>query len=325
MPKCRGTAEAPSLTESLKTLAERVFETDMAKIIECVPNISSAEEATVRAVADEVCATPGVTLLDTSSDASHNRSVITFAGDPAGVEEAAVRLAKAAARLIDLTKHTGEHPRMGAVDVIPFIPIHDATMDECVALSKRVGARIFEEAGVPVFLYEASATAPNRTDLADIRRGQFEGMAEKVLQPEWEPDFGGRTIHPTAGVVAVGARVPLIAFNINLSTSDVTIADKIAKVIRSSGGGLSCVKAIGVLLGERNVAQVSINMTDYRKTPLYRVVEFVRFEAARYGVQVIGTEIVGLVSARALIDSAEYYLGIEEFDATKQVLEYRLK
>jgi glutamate formiminotransferase len=296
----------------------------MAKIVECVPNISSADEKIVQAVAQEVRNTPGVTLLDTSSDENHNRSVITFVGDPAGAEEAAVKLAKAAAALIDLTQHTGEHPRMGAVDVIPFIPIRDTTMAECIALSKRAGERIYAEAGIPVFLYEASATAQHRINLASIRKGQFEGMAEKVQQPEWEPDFGGRKIHPTAGVVAVGARAPLIAFNINLSTSDVAIADRIARIIRYSGGGLSCVKAIGVLLKDRNVAQVSINMTNYCETPLYRVVEFVRFEAARYGVSVIGTEVVGLVPMRALIDSAEYYLGIENFEAEKQVLEYRL-
>ena len=296
----------------------------MAKIIECVPNISSADSDIVEEVAGVVRSTPGVTLLNTSSDPSHNRSVITLVGDPVGVEEAAVSLAKVAARCIVLTLHTGEHPRMGAVDVVPFIPIREVSMDECVALSRRVGERIWAEAGIPVFLYEASATAPHRENLANIRKGQFEGMAQKVLQPEWEPDFGGRTIHPTAGVVAVGARAPLIAFNINLSTNDVAVADKIARVIRQSGGGLTCVKAMGVYLKERDTAQVSINMTNYCLTPLYRVVEFVRFEAARYGVSIVGTEIVGLVPMRALIDSAEYYLGIENFDPETQVLEYRL-
>ncbi len=296
----------------------------MAKIVECVPNISSADSDIVEEVAGVVRSTPGVTLLNTSSDISHNRSVISFVGDPAGVEEAAVSLAKVAARCIDLTHHTGEHPRMGVVDVVPFIPIREVSMDECVALSRRVGERIWAEACIPVFLYEASASAPHRENLANIRKGQFEGMAQKVQQPEWEPDFGGRTIHPTAGVVAVGARAPLIAFNINLSTSDVAIADKIARVIRQSGGGLTCVKAMGVYLKERDTAQVSINMTNYCLTPLYRVVEFVRFEAARYGVSIVGTEIVGLVPMRALIDSAEYYLGIERFDPETQVLEYRL-
>ena len=296
----------------------------MAKIIECVPNISTADADLVQEAAGAVRSTPGVTLLNTSSDASHNRTVITFVGDPAGVEEAAVQLAKFAARCIDLTKHKGEHPRMGAIDVVPFIPIREVTMDECVALSKKAAERIWNEACIPVFLYEASASAPHRENLASVRKGQFEGMAQKVLEPQWEPDFGGRTIHPTAGVVAVGARAPLIAFNINLSTADVAVADKIARVIRQSGGGLTCVKAMGVFLKEKNCAQVSINMTNYCLTPLYRVVEFVRFEAARYGVSIVGTEIVGLVPMRALIDSAEYYLGIENFDPENQVLEYRL-
>ena len=296
----------------------------MAKIIECVPNISTADADLVQEAAGVVRSVPGVTLLNTSSDASHNRTVITFVGDPAGVVEAAVQLAKFAARCIDLTKHKGEHPRMGAIDVVPFIPIREVTMEECVALSKRAAERIWQEACIPVFLYEASASAPHRENLASVRKGQFEGMAQKVLEPQWEPDFGGRTIHPTAGVVAVGARAPLIAFNINLSTADVSVADKIARVIRQSGGGLTCVKAMGVFLKEKNCAQVSINMTNYCLTPLYRVVEFVRFEAARYGVTVVGTEIVGLVPMRALIDSAEYYLGIENFDPETQVLEYRL-
>ena len=296
----------------------------MAKIIECVPNISTADNDLVNQAAGVVRSTPGVTLLNTSSDASHNRTVITFVGDPAGVEEAAVQLAKFAARNIDLTKHKGEHPRMGAIDVVPFIPIREVDMDECIALSKKAAERIWLEACMPVFLYEASASAPHRENLAAIRKGQFEGMAEKVKEAQWEPDFGGKTIHPTAGVVAVGARAPLIAFNINLSTTDVGIADKIARVIRQSGGGLACVKAMGVFLKEKNCAQVSINMTNYCMTPLYRAVEFVRFEAARYGVHIVGTEIVGLVPMRALIDSAEYYLGIEDFDPETQVLEYRL-
>lgn len=294
----------------------------MAKIVECVPNISEGRDlAIVEKVVDEVRNTAGVALLDYSSDASHNRSVITFTGSPEGVIEAAVKIAKKAAELIDLTKHTGEHPRMGAVDVIPFIPIKEISVEECMELSKAVGKRVYEEAGIPVFLYEASASAPHRENLAAIRKGQFEGMAEKVKDPQWTPDFGGAKIHPTAGVVAVGTRMPLVAFNINLSTSDVSIASDIAKIIRRSSGGLDCVKAMGVLLEDRNVAQVSINMTNFKKTPLYRVVEFVRFEAARYGVHVIGTEIVGLAPMRALIDSAEYYLQIEKFDADKQVLE----
>ncbi len=294
----------------------------MAKIVECVPNISEGRDtAVIEAVIDVIRKTAGVTLLDYSSDPSHNRTVITFLGCPEGVAEAAVGVAKKAAELIDLAHHVGEHPRMGAVDVIPFIPIKEMTAEDCVVLSKAVAERVWKEAGMPVFLYEDSASAPHRVNLASIRKGQFEGMAEKVLLPEWEPDFGGRTVHPTAGVVAVGARMPLVAFNINLSTSDVEIASKIAKIIRRSSGGFDCVKALGVMLEERNTAQVSINMTNFHKTPLYRVLELVKAEARRYGVQVIGTEIIGLTPMQALIDSAEYYLQIEDFDFEKQVLE----
>lgn len=294
----------------------------MAKIVECVPNISEARnQEVVEAVVSEVRGTPGVTLLDYSSDMSHNRTVITFFGSPEGAAEAAVRLAKKAAELIDLRRHEGEHPRMGAVDVIPFIPIKEMTIEETVELSKQVAERVWNEAKMPVFLYEESASAPHRQNLAAIRKGQFEGMAEKVTQPEWEPDFGGRTIHPSAGVVAVGCRPFLVAFNINLSTSDVSIASKIAKILRRSSGGFDCVKAMGVLLEDRNVAQVSINMTNFHKTPLYRVVELTKAEAARWGVHVIGTEIIGLTPMQALVDSAEYYLQIENFDFSRQVLE----
>ena len=294
----------------------------MAKIVECIPNISEGRNMeVVEAVLNEVRSTPGVTLLDHSSDPNHNRTVITFLGSPEGVAEAAVKLAKKAAELIDLTKHVGEHPRMGAVDVCPFVPVKEITTEECVELSKEVGKRIWEEAGMPVFLYEDSASAPHRVNLAAIRKGQFEGMAEKVLQPEWEPDFGGRTIHPTAGTVAVGCRMPLVAYNINLNTSDIKIASTIAKTIRQANGGLACVKALGVMLEDRNIAQVSINMTNLHKTPLYRVVELVKAEAKRWGVTVVGTEVVGLTPMHALIDAAEYYLQIENFDGEKQVLE----
>ena len=294
----------------------------MAKIVECIPNISEGRNMeVVEAVLNEVRSTPNVTLLDHSSDPNHNRTVITFLGSPEGVAEAAVKLAKKAVELIDLTKHVGEHPRMGAVDVCPFVPVKEITTEECVALSKEVAKRIWEEAGMPVFLYEDSASAPHRVNLAAIRKGQFEGMAQKVLEPEWEPDFGGRTIHPTAGTVAVGCRMPLVAFNINLNTPDIKIASAIAKIIRQSSGGLACVKALGVMLEDRNIAQVSINMTNLNKTPLYRVVELVKAEAKRWGVTVIGTEIVGLTPMNALIDSAEYYLQIEAFDRDKQVLE----
>ncbi|MBR0436354.1 MAG: glutamate formimidoyltransferase [Clostridia bacterium] len=297
----------------------------MAKLMECIPNISEGRRMElVEEFAEIVRAVPGVTLIDYSSDASHNRSVFTFLGDPEQVMEAAFRFAQHAVEKIDLRVHEGEHPRMGAVDVIPFVPIRDMDMAECVELSKKLGERLANELDLPVFLYEESASAPHRKNLAAIRKGQFEGMAAKVLEDQWHPDFGGNRIHPSAGVVAVGARQPLIAFNINLDTSDVSIAKKIAKIIREKDGGFRAVKALGVMLEERNIAQVSINMCDYKQTPLYRVLEFVRFEAARYGVHVVGTEIIGLAPMMAFVDAADYYLQIEKFDAPKQVLECHL-
>ncbi len=297
----------------------------MAKIMECIPNISEGRRLDlVEEFADIVRAVPGVTLIDYSSDASHNRSVFTFLGDPEKVVEAAFLFAQHAVEKIDLRVHEGEHPRMGAVDVIPFVPIRDMEMAECVELSKKLGERLANELDLPVFLYEESASAPHRKNLAAIRKGQFEGMAAKVLEDQWHPDFGGNRIHPSAGVVAVGARQPLIAFNINLDTSDVSIAKKIAKIIREKDGGFRAVKALGVMLEERNIAQVSINMCDYKQTPLYRVLEFVRFEAARYGVHVVGTEIIGLAPMMAFVDAADYYLQIEKFDPFKQVLECHL-
>lgn len=296
----------------------------MAKIVECIPNISEGRRTeVVEACIGVIKEVPGVILLDYSSDPSHNRSVITMVGEPEQVAEAAFRLAKAARDNIDLTVHTGEHPRMGAIDVIPFVPIKEMTVAECVELSKTVGERIANELEIPVFLYEDSASAPHRKNLASIRKGQFEGMAEKVNEDDWHPDFGGERIHPTAGVVAVGARAPLVAYNINLSTSDIKIADKIAKIIRERSGGFRHVKALGVMLEDRNIAQVSINMCNYEKTPLYRVFELVRIEAARYGVTITGSEIIGLAPMNALIDTAEYYLQLEGFSKA-QVLENRL-
>ena len=294
----------------------------MAQIIESIPNISEGRnQEVIEACVDQIRTTAGCTLLNYSSDPNHNRTVITYIGDAKGVEEASVKLAKKAVELIDLTRHTGEHPRMGCVDVMPFVPIKDATNEECIELSKTVGRRIAEEADLPVFLYEMSAQKPARKNLATIRKGQFEGMSEKVKDPEWEPDFGGARIHPTGGVVAVGARPPLVAYNLNLNTSDVQIAKNIAKIIREKDGGLANVKAMGFMLEDINIAQVSINMTDYRVTPLYRVTELVKAEAKRYGVKVIGSEVIGLCPMKALIDSAEYYLQIEDFDFEGQVLE----
>ena len=297
----------------------------MAKIVECIPNFSEGRDPavidTLVAIAKSV---PGVTLLDYSSDASHNRSVFTLVGDPEGIAEAAFSLCKLAAEKIDLTKHTGEHPRMGATDVIPFVPIKEITIEECVEISRNVAGRISGELGIPVYLYEYSATRPERENLAKVRKGQFEGMPEKMRDPDWAPDFGEPRIHPTAGVTAVGARPPLVAFNINLDTDNLEIANAIAKTIRGSSGGYKYCKGIGIMLEDRNIAQVSMNMVNFEGTPLYRVMEAVRFEAKRWGVNIIGTEVIGLAPAKALIDCAEYYLQIEDFDYDKQVLENHL-
>lgn len=294
----------------------------MNPIVECIPNFSEGKrQDVIEAIADTIRSVDGVRLLDYSSDINHNRSVFTFIGNPKAVAEAAFRSCKKAAELIDMTKHKGEHPRMGATDVIPFVPVKDTTVEECIELSKKLGERIANELSIPVFLYEDSATKPERKNLANIRKGQFEKMAEKLKDPQWAPDFGKPEIHPTAGVVAVGARKPLIAYNINLDTSDIKIADKIAKLIRERGGGLKNVRAIGVMLEDRNLAQVSINMVDYEKTALYRAFEMVKMEARRYGVNIVGSEIVGLTPMKALIDAAEYYLQLENFDSDKQILE----
>lgn len=297
----------------------------MAKIVECIPNFSEGQN---QAVIDGLVATaksiPGVTLLDYSSDASHNRSVFTLVGDDQSIQEAAFQLVKYASENIDMTKHHGEHPRMGATDVCPFVPIKDITTAECVEISKQVAERINHELGIPIFLYEDSATRPERQNLAKIRKGQFEGMPEKLLEEDWAPDYGDRKIHPTAGVTAVGARMPLVAFNVNLDTDNIDIANKIAKIIRGSGGGYKYCKAIGVMLEDRHIAQVSMNMVNFEKCSLYRTFETIRFEAKRYGVNIIGSEVIGLAPAKALIDVAEYYLQVEDFDYNKQVLENHL-
>ena len=297
----------------------------MSKIVECIPNFSEGQN---QAVIDGLVATaksiPGVTLLDYSSDASHNRSVFTLVGDDQSIQEAAFQLVKYASENIDMTKHHGEHPRMGATDVCPFVPIKDITTAECVEISKQVAERINHELGIPIFLYEDSATRPERQNLAKIRKGQFEGMPEKLLEEDWAPDYGDRKIHPTAGVTAVGARMPLVAFNVNLDTDNIDIANKIAKIIRGSGGGYKYCKAIGVMLEDRHIAQVSMNMVNFEKCSLYRTFETIRFEAKRYGVNIIGSEVIGLAPAKALIDVAEYYLQVEDFDYNKQVLENHL-
>ena len=299
----------------------------MAKLVECIPNFSCSkeqDEATFQALVDVANSVPGVTPIDIQTDGDHNRCVFTLVGAPAAMEECAFLLAKKAAELIDMTKHQGQHPRMGATDVIPFVPTMDMTVEECVEMSKRVAERIWNELKIPSFLYEESATRPERKNLATCRKGQFEGMPEKLLQPEWAPDFGERAIHPTAGITAVGARGPLIAFNVNLDTPDLEIANKIARAIRAAGGGFKYCKAIGVMLEDRNIAQVSMNMVNTEGTPIYYAFEMIRALADRYGARIIGSELVGLTPAKALLDCAEFYLKLESFDYRKQVMEYNL-
>ncbi len=295
----------------------------MDRIVECVPNFSEGrDKQIIELIVDCFRGKDGVKLLDYSSDKDHNRTVVTLVGEPHAVKEAVIASVKAAKENIDLRKHTGEHPRMGACDVIPFIPIKNFSIEEAVSLSKEVAEEI-GNLDIPVFLYERSASASHRENLAAIRKGQFEGMKEKMTEEKWMSDFGPKGPHESFGVVAVGARMPLVAFNVNLNTSDVSIADAIAKKVRHIGGGLRYVKGMGVFLKDRNIAQVSMNLTDYTKTSIYRALEMVRFEAKRYGVTVVGTEIIGLVPQQALIDSAEYYMGIENF-TSDQILENKL-
>ena len=294
------------------------------KIVECVPNFSEGRDLIkIDRIVASFRARAGVKLLDYSNDEDHNRLVVTLVGEPEALRDAVIEAIGVAVELIDLNHHQGQHPRMGAVDVVPFIPIKNVTMDEAVSLSREVGEKVAGLYHLPVFLYEKSATAPHRENLAAVRKGEFEGMAEKIKLPEWQPDFGPADRHPTAGTVAIGARMPLVAYNINLSTDNLEIATKIARNIRHINGGLRYVKAMGVELKERNITQVSINMTDYTRTALYRAFELVRIEARRYGVTIIGSEIVGLVPMEALIDTASYYLGLENF-SMQQVLELRI-
>lgn len=294
------------------------------KIVECVPNFSEGRDlAKIDQIVSPFRGKPGVKLLDYSNDEDHNRLVVTLVGEPEALRDAVIEAIGVAVRLIDLNHHQGQHPRMGAVDVVPFIPIKNVTMEEAIALSKEVGQALGENYNLPVFLYEKSASAPHRENLAAVRKGEFEGMAEKIKLPEWKPDFGPAERHATAGTVAVGARMPLVAYNINLNTNDLEIASKIAKNIRYINGGLRFVKAMGVELTDRHITQVSINMTDYSRTALYRAFELVRIEARRYGVSIVGSEIIGLVPMEALIDTASYYLGLENF-SMQQVLESRI-
>lgn len=298
----------------------------MPRLVECVPNFSEGRR---REVVDQILATiasvPGVTLLDAEMDPDHNRSVLTFAGEPEPVMEAAFRAVQKAAELIDLTRHSGQHPRMGATDVVPFVPVENVTLDDCAEMARKVGRRIGEEAGIPVFLYEAAASTPARTSLADVRRGEFEGLRELIgKDASRAPDFGPAKIHPTAGATAVGARRFLVAFNANLNTGDVRVAKAVAAAIREQSGGLRNVRALGFSIEGGRRAQVSMNLVDVEATPIHRVLALVRDEAARHGAAISGCEVVGLVPEAALVAAAEHGLQLEGF-RRDQVLEQRLR
>ena len=294
-------------------------------VIECIANVSEGRRPEIiAAMADAIRGVADVRLLDQSSDTSHNRSVFTFAGDRAAVEAAALALAERAVADIDLRTHRGEHPRLGAVDVVPFVPIEGVTMNDCVELARTVGREIAARFDIPVFLYEEASSNPARKNLEDIRRGEFEGLAAKMASPDWAPDFGPATPHPTAGAMVVGARMALIAYNINLASDRLEVAKKIAAAIRHSSGGFRYVKAAGFKLEDRGIVQVSMNLTNYEKTPIFRVFEAVKREAERYGVSILESEIVGLVPSAALNAAAQFYLQLAGFNPD-QVLEHKLK
>lgn len=290
------------------------------KIVECVPNFSEGRNLEViEQILTPLRGKVGVRLLNYEPDKDYNRVVVTVIGEPEAVKNAVVEAIGVASLAIDLTKHEGQHSRMGATDVVPFIPIKNMTMDECIELAKETGKIVADKYDIPVFLYESAASKPERQNLAEVRKGQFEGMSEKLKHPEWYPDFGKPQIHPTAGVTAVGARMPLVAYNIDLDTTNIEIANHIAKCIRNSNGGFKYIKAGGVSLSERGITQVTMNITDYTKTSIYRVFETVKMEARRYGVNVLGSEIIGLVPMEALIDTSAYYLGLYNFTMDKVI------
>src|SRR5277367_4388299 len=297
----------------------------MKRLIECVPNFSEGRDpAKIDAIVAAMSAVTGVYVLDREMDADHNRCVVTLAGEPDAVAEAALRGVGKALELIDLTKHTGAHPRVGATDVVPFVPIEGVTIEDCVALARRTGHEIWARYRIPVFFYEAAAQRPDRANLENIRRGQFEGLRDEMKHNhDRQPDVGEPKLHPTAGVTVVGARKFLVAYNVNLNTSDISIANKIAKAIRFSSGGLRYVKSMGVELKARNLAQVSINLTDFEQTPMHRVYEMVKREAQRYGVVPVGSEIVGLVPKKAIEMAADFFLQLEDFSPS-QVFENKL-
>ena len=294
------------------------------KIIECVPNFSEGRNSEkIEKIVEPFRAKEGVKLLDYQKDDDHNRLVVTVVGEPDALKTAVIEAMGCAIDVIDMRTHQGQHPRMGATDVVPFIPIKNVSMEEAVEFSKSVAKAVAKKYSLPIFLYEKSASRPARQNLANIRKGQFEGMADKIKQPEWKPDFGPQKIHPSAGVAAMGARMPLVAYNVNLDSNNIEIANEIAKKVRHISGGLRYCKGIGIELKDRGIVQVSMNMTDYTRTALYRAFELIKAEARRYGVNIVGSEIVGLVPMEALMDTAAYYLGLENF-SMQQVLEARI-
>ena len=295
------------------------------KIVQVVPNFSEGRRSDViEHITRPFKETPEVLLLDVSSDASHNRTVVTAVGSPEAVSDALFCAIEAAAQRIDMRGHKGEHPRMGATDVVPFVPVSDIDMAECVLHARSLAERVGKELRIPVVLYESAATAEHRKSLGEIRSGEFEGWKTKILEPQWKPDFGPCEVHDTAGVTAIGARMPLVAYNVNLGTSDVSIARRIARKVRERSGGLTNVRALAVELDDRNIAQVSMNLVDHTKTPIYRALEAVKTEARRYGVPVLESEIVGLVPLRALTDCSSFYLQLAGF-SRRQILETRIR
>jgi len=287
-------------------------------IVQCVPNFSEGVDLDkIEKIVNPLRGVPGVKLLNYEADKDYNRVVVTVIGEPQAVKKAVFEAIGVASEVIDMNNHKGQHSRFGACDVCPFIPIKGMTMEDAVALSKELGEMVGQSYNIPVFLYEASATKPERENLAVVRKGEYEGLDEKLKDPAWEPDFGPAKKHPTAGAIAIGARKPLIAYNINLDTPNIEIASKIAKTIRHSSGGYRYIKAGPVEVPERNITQVTMNLTDYSKTAIYRAFEAVKMEARRYGVNVTGSEIVGLCPMEALIDTAAYYLGLENFSLDK--------
>ncbi len=277
----------------------------MARIVECIPNFSEGrDKEKIEAIVNVFRGVEGVKLLDYSSDADHNRSVVTVVGEPEALEKAIINMAEKVYENIDMSAHTGAHPRMGALDVVPFVPIDGITMEECVEIANRVGKVIAERFNIPVYLYEKAATASHRENLATVRKGQYEGFFEKIKEDKWAPDYGPKEVNVKGGCVAIAARQPLVAFNVNLGTDNLQIADTIAKTVRHLGGGLRFAKAMGVMLEDRNIAQVSMNLVNYEKTAVYRAFEMVKMEAKRYGVPVVGSEVIGLVPMAALILSS---------------------